>query len=101
MLTRSRLESDFAPDASVYEAERDAETGGRRLEQLAFEIVNEQALGTQTTKARALSGEAALATLHVYGGDFFHAPRSEWRGSPFTRHDYDSARLRAIAASGK
>jgi len=55
MLTRSGLENDFAPDASVYEAERDTETGGRRLEQLAFEIVNEQALATQTTKARALT----------------------------------------------
>lgn len=51
MLTRSGLENDFAPDASVYEAERDAETGGRQLEQLAFEIVSEQALATQTTKA--------------------------------------------------
>jgi len=55
MLTRSDLENDFAPDASVYEAERDTETGGRRLEQLAFGIVNEQALATQTTKARALT----------------------------------------------
>jgi len=54
MLTRAGLEHDFAPDVSVYEAARD-EAGGRRLEQLAFEIVNEQALSTQTTKARALT----------------------------------------------
>ena len=46
-------------------------------------------------------GEEPLAALHVYGGDFFHAARSEWRGSPFARHDYDTARLRALAASGQ
>lgn len=54
MLTRTSLENDFAPDASVYEAEREAD-GGRKLEQLAFEIVNEQALAIQTTKARELT----------------------------------------------
>src|ERR1700710_3073188 len=41
MLTRTSKENDFAPDASVYEAARD-EAGGRKLEQLAFVIVNEQ-----------------------------------------------------------
>jgi hypothetical protein len=55
MLTRTSKVSDFAPAASVYEAERDPETGGRRLERLAFEIVNEQPLSTQTTKARELA----------------------------------------------
>jgi predicted metal-dependent enzyme (double-stranded beta helix superfamily) len=49
----------------------------------------------------ASAGEEPLAALHVYGGDFFRAPRSEWRGSPFARHDYDTARLRALAASGR
>ncbi|MBX3231192.1 MAG: Uma2 family endonuclease [Labilithrix sp.] len=56
MLTRAGLEQDFAPDASVYPAARDEVTGGRQLEELAFEIVNEQALATQTTKARELAG---------------------------------------------
>ena len=46
-------------------------------------------------------GEEPLGALHVYAGDFFHAPRNEWRGSPFERHDYDTARLRALAASGR
>ncbi len=39
MLTRASQREDFAPDASVYPAARDPETGGRQLEQLAFEIV--------------------------------------------------------------
>ncbi|HVH43433.1 MAG TPA: Uma2 family endonuclease [Labilithrix sp.] len=55
MLTRTSEKSDFAPDVSVYEAARDPETGGRRLEELAFEIVNEQAIAEQTTKARELT----------------------------------------------
>lgn len=55
MLTRAGHEFDFAPDASVYPAERDPETGGRRLEELAFEVCSEQALEVPTTKARELA----------------------------------------------
>lgn len=54
LLTRTSEENDFAPDASVFPVERVPETGGRKLEHLAFEIVNEQALSIQTTKAREL-----------------------------------------------
>ncbi|MBX3217390.1 MAG: Uma2 family endonuclease [Labilithrix sp.] len=54
MLTRTSEKDDFAPDASVYEAARDPETGARQLEQLAFEVVSEQPLSVQTTKAREL-----------------------------------------------
>jgi len=55
---------------------------------------------TDVIHSIASVGKEPLAALHVYGGDFFRAPRSEWRGSPFARHDYDTARLRALAASG-
>jgi Uma2 family endonuclease len=54
MLTRTSETNDFAPDASVYEAARDPETGARQLEQLAFEVVSEQPLSVQTNKAREL-----------------------------------------------
>jgi hypothetical protein len=53
MLTRSGETSDFAPDASVFLNARNDE-GERQLEELAFEIVSEQALAVQTTKAREL-----------------------------------------------
>ncbi len=56
MLTRTSEISDFAPDASVYPAGADPETGGRRLEVLAFEIVSEQPLAVPTRKARQLVG---------------------------------------------
>ncbi|WP_438041401.1 Uma2 family endonuclease [Sorangium sp. So ce128] len=54
MLTRTSEVSDFAPDVSVYFKEPDPETGGRRLEELAFEVTSEQALSVPTTKAREL-----------------------------------------------
>ena len=54
LLTRTSEENDFAPDASVFPLERVPETHGRQLEHLAFEIVSEQALSVQTTKAREL-----------------------------------------------
>ena len=53
MLTRTSVANDFAPDVSVFPVER-TQAGGRQLEHLAFEIVNEQALAVQTTKAREL-----------------------------------------------
>jgi predicted metal-dependent enzyme (double-stranded beta helix superfamily) len=35
------------------------------------------------------------AAIHVYGGDFFSVPRSEWRGDPCTEEPYDAARTLA------
>lgn len=40
------------------------------------------------------TGECAGA-IHVYGGDFFATPRSEWRGDPPTEEPFDVARLQA------
>lgn len=54
MLTRTDETTDFAPDASVYPAALDRRTGGRRLEELAFELSDKQALSVATKKARAL-----------------------------------------------
>ena len=55
MLTRASEASDFAPDASVFPEGRDRDTGGRRLEVLAFEVVGSQRLTVATRKARVLS----------------------------------------------
>jgi hypothetical protein len=55
MLTRTDEASDFAPDASVFPATYDARTGGRKLEELAFEISNQQGLSVATRKARELA----------------------------------------------
>ncbi len=33
--------------------------------------------------------------IHIYGGDFFTTPRSEWRGTPYEEAPYDVARTLA------
>ena len=53
MLTRTAETSDFAPDASVFAM--NAKTGKRKLEELAFEVCDEQPLGVPTDKARRLA----------------------------------------------
>jgi Uma2 family endonuclease len=54
MLTRTSERDDFAPDASVYPSAPHPETGGRQLEELAFEVVSTQSLSAAATKARKL-----------------------------------------------
>ena len=43
------------------------------------------------------TGEHAGA-IHVYGGDFFATPRSEWVGDPWRETPYDVERVRALFA---
>ena len=54
MLTRTSTDDDFAPDGSVFPTERDPVTGGRKLEEIAFEIASKQSLTVPTRKARKL-----------------------------------------------
>ncbi len=56
LLTRTDEASDFAPDASVFADALDRRTGGRRLEELAFEVSDKQKLAVTTKKARELVG---------------------------------------------
>ncbi len=55
MLTRTSVKSDLAPDASVFPAARDPRTGGRQLEELAFEVLGTERPGHAAKKARALA----------------------------------------------
>lgn len=55
MLTRAASNEDFAPDASVYPSARDPSTGGRQLEELAFEVVATESLSHAGLKAESLS----------------------------------------------
>jgi Uma2 family endonuclease len=54
MLTRTSARNDFAPDASVFPVARDPETGGRKLEELAFEVVSTESLARAGRKAQKL-----------------------------------------------
>ncbi|MDX2053300.1 MAG: Uma2 family endonuclease [Polyangiaceae bacterium] len=55
MLTRTSESDDMAPDASVFPSERDPVTGGRRLEEVVFEVLNTESLSHSGQKASKLS----------------------------------------------
>jgi Uma2 family endonuclease len=75
MLTRTSASSDRAPDASVYPLARDPRTGGRQLEQLAFEIVSTESLGHAGGKARSL---ADRGVRRVFAVDVERGRAFEW-----------------------
>ncbi|MFT3764828.1 MAG: Uma2 family endonuclease [Minicystis sp.] len=65
MLTRTSTKGDMAPDASVYPAAEDPETGGRQLEELAFEVVSTERLAHAAKKVRALAGRGVRRIFAV------------------------------------
>jgi predicted metal-dependent enzyme (double-stranded beta helix superfamily) len=46
-------------------------------------------LGDDTIHAVANPTVQFAGAIHVYGGDFFTTPRSEWRGEPYREQPYD------------
>lgn len=65
MLTRTSRIDDIAPDVSVFPRAKDPVTGGRRLEQLAFEIVSTESLSHATTKAEKLAGRGVRRVFAI------------------------------------
>jgi hypothetical protein len=65
MLTRTSKTSDIAPDASIFPRAKDPRTGGRRLEELAFEIVATQKLGDAGHKAASLTARGVRRCFAV------------------------------------
>ena len=79
---------------NVYYARRGnglVELGRRRVR--AGEVVAHE---PDVIHAIANGGDEPLVALHVYGGDFLQAPRSEWRGVPAAEQPYDLERLRQL-----
>jgi hypothetical protein len=75
MLTRTSKIDDIAPDASVYPAARNPQTGGRQLEHLAFEVVSTQTLANAGRKAGKLVGRGVRRVFAINVG---HARAFEW-----------------------
>jgi predicted metal-dependent enzyme (double-stranded beta helix superfamily) len=50
-------------------------------------------LGDDTVHSVANPTGECAGAIHVYGGDFFATPRSEWRGEPPTESPFDVDRL--------
>ncbi len=78
MLTRTSKTSDIAPDVSVFPYARDPATGGRQLEQLAFEVVSTGSLSRAGRKAAKL---VARGVRRVFAIDVKEARALEWSGS--------------------
>ena len=88
LLTRTSRVDDVAPDVSVYPDAPDPRTGGRQLEQLAFEIISTQSLGRATTKAVKLT---ARGVRRVFAIDVERSRVLEWSTDRGTWHELDAA----------
>src|SRR5438874_11317955 len=75
MLTRTSRTNDFAPDVSVYPCARDPRTGGRQLEELAFEIVSTESLSHASNKASKLIDRGVR---RVFAIDIERSRALEW-----------------------
>ena len=75
MLTRTSFTDDIAPDVSLYRAARDPTTGGRRLEEMAFEIASTESIGRVAGKAAKL---AARGVRRIFAIDVERARVLEW-----------------------
>jgi Uma2 family endonuclease len=78
MLTRTSEKNDLAPDASVFPRERDPRTGGRQIEELAFEVVSTETLAHAGRKAQKLLGRGVR---RVFAVDVERRRALEWSRS--------------------
>lgn len=78
LLTRSDVDQDFAADACILRDGKDEATNTRYLEELAFEVINEQSLATATRKAERLSHRGVR---RVFGLFVKEGKVKEWRGA--------------------
>ena len=70
MLTRTSELNDFAPDGSIYPIAPHPTTGGRQIEELAFEVVSTETLAHAIAQSKAFSiagGGDTLAAVDKYG----------------------------------
>jgi len=75
MLTRTSETSDQAPDVTVFPRARDPRTGGRRLEELAFEVISTESLGHAADKAADL---ASRGVRRIFAIDVVRIRAFEW-----------------------
>jgi predicted metal-dependent enzyme (double-stranded beta helix superfamily) len=66
------------------------ESGGK-----ALRVRDVCLLGDDTVHAVTNPTTVFAGGIHIYGGDFFSTPRSEWAGTPYREQPYDVDRTRA------
>ena len=87
-LTRTSKVDDVAPDVSVYPEAPDPTTGGRQLEQLAFEVVSTESLAHAGRKAATLT---ARGVRRVFAVDIERSRVLEWSAELATWRGLDAA----------
>jgi Uma2 family endonuclease len=75
MLTRTSRIDDIAPDVSIYRSAPDPRTGGRQLEELAFEVASTESLGHAGARAVKLIGRGVR---RVFAIDVARGQVLEW-----------------------
>lgn len=60
------------------------ESGGKALRPRDVALLGDDAVHAVTNSTTEFCG-----AIHIYGGDFFTMPRSEWRGDPYREQPYD------------
>jgi predicted metal-dependent enzyme (double-stranded beta helix superfamily) len=66
------------------------ESGGRELRPRDVCMLGDDVVHSVTNSTRQYAG-----AIHIYGGDFFTTPRSEWLGDPYKEEPYDVERTLA------
>jgi predicted metal-dependent enzyme (double-stranded beta helix superfamily) len=59
-------------------------SGGRTLRTGDVVLLGDDTIHAVTNPTTDFAG-----AIHIYGGDFFATPRSEWRGQPYREQPYD------------
>jgi predicted metal-dependent enzyme (double-stranded beta helix superfamily) len=74
-------------DNAFYRRDGDsiAATGGKSLRSSDVVVLGESTIHAVTNPTDEFAG-----AIHIYGGDFFATPRSEWRGEPPCEQPYDA-----------
>jgi predicted metal-dependent enzyme (double-stranded beta helix superfamily) len=67
--------------------------GGKRLECSQTALLGEHVVHAVANPLRAFT-----VAIHVYGGDFFGTPRSEWTADTFVERPFDAERARQVFA---
>jgi predicted metal-dependent enzyme (double-stranded beta helix superfamily) len=70
-----------------------AVAGARRLETHDATLLGKDVIHSVANPLRAFTG-----AIHIYGGDFFGVPRSEWTADTRQERPYDVARARQVFA---
>lgn len=103
LLTRTDQKNEFAPDASVFPRDKDPETGGRKLERLAFEICDTQTRADAAKRAAKLAARGVLRVFCIDVNEYevleWSTAQGEWRHVSLDKAIEDECLVRPLAVA--